>query len=177
MITREDCSVIGEITKTHGLQGNVIVTTYTDFLERYADEPVFILLDGAPVPFFISENGLSVRNHKSYIVKFDYVDTKEQAERLSGCEVMLEKNLFAEEDTDSSDNDIFGLNGFEVVEQATGETGKVIDVADYSGNVVLTIEIHGKEIMLPFSEVYVLEVDLEANKLQVCIPQDILDLY
>ena len=51
MITREDCSVVGTITKTHGLQGNVIITTDTDLLERYADEPVFILLDGAPVPF------------------------------------------------------------------------------------------------------------------------------
>ena len=86
MITREDCSVIGTITKTHGLQGNVIITSDTDLLERYADEPVFILLDGAPVPFFISEDGLSVRNHKSYIVKFEYVDT--HARRRGWWEMM-----------------------------------------------------------------------------------------
>ena len=97
MITREDCSVVGTITKTHGLQGNVIITTDTDLLERYADEPVFILLDGAPVPFFIPEDGLSVRNHKSYIVKFDYVETHAQAERLVGNEVMIEKRLLDEE--------------------------------------------------------------------------------
>lgn len=177
MITREDCSVIGEIAKTHGLQGNVIVTADTDLLERYADEPVFILLDGAPVPFFISEDGLSVRNHKSYIVKFDYVDTKEQAERLTGCEVMIEKSLLDEEDGVWADYDIFQLNGFEVEDQATNERGKVVDVADYSGNVVMTIEIFGKEILLPFSEIYVLEVNPDTNKLRVSIPQDIIDLY
>ncbi len=177
MITREDCSVIGTITKTHGLQGNVIITSDTDLLERYADEPVFILLDGAPVPFFISEDGLSVRNHKSYIVKFEYVDTHAQAERLVGNDVMIEKSLLDEEETGGDDYDIFQLNGFEVEEQATRERGKVVDVADYSGNIVLTLEIFGKEILLPFSEVYVLEADVEKKKLLVSIPQDIIDLY
>lgn len=177
MITREDCSVIGTISKTHGLQGNVIVTTDTDLLERYADEPVFILLDGAPVPFFIAEDGLSVRNHKSYIVKFDYVDTHAQAERLVGNDVMLEKSLLAGEETGWDDYDIFQLNGFDVEEQTTRERGKVVDVADYSGNIVLTLDIFGKEILLPFSEMYVLEADLEKKKLLVSIPQDIIDLY
>ena len=176
MVTREDCSVIGTITKTHGLQGNVIITTDTDLLERYADEPVFILLDGAPVPFFISEDGLSVRNHKSYIVKFDYVDTQEQAERLVGNDVMIEKRLLDGE-TGGEDYDIFQLTGFEVQEQATHERGKVVDIADYSGNIVLTLEIFGKEILLPFSEIYILEADLEKKKLLVSIPRDIIDLY
>lgn len=176
MISREDCSVVGTITKTHGVQGNVIIATGTDLLERYADEPVFILLDGAPVPFFISEDGLSVRNHKSYIVKFDYVDTQEQAERLVGNDVMLEKRLLGGE-TGWEDYDLFQLNGFEVEEQATRERGKVTDIADYSGNVVLTLEIFGKEILLPFSEIYVLEADLEKKKLLLSIPQDIIDLY
>lgn len=177
MITREDCSVVGTITKTHGLQGNVIIATDTDLLERYADEPVFILLDRAPVPFFIPEDGLSVRNHKSYIVKFDYVETHAQAERLVGNEVMIEKRLLDEEGSGCDDYDIFQLNGFEAEEEATRECGKVVDVADYSGNIVLTIEIFGKEILLPFSEVYILGADLEKKKLLVSIPQDIIDLY
>ena len=75
MITREDCIKIGEVTKTHHLDGSVIISTNSNLLEKYADKPVFLQLDGAPVPFFISENGLNPRNHTSYIVKFDYVDT------------------------------------------------------------------------------------------------------
>ena len=93
MITREDCFKVGEVAKTHNLQGEVVITTDSDLLERYADEPVFLLLDGAPVPFFIADEGLTVRNHTSYIVKFDYVDTLAQAGRLVGCEVLFEKEL------------------------------------------------------------------------------------
>lgn len=51
MIAKEDCIKIGTITKTHSLDGQVVVTTDNDLLEKYVSEPVFVLLDGAPVPF------------------------------------------------------------------------------------------------------------------------------
>ena len=57
MITREDCIKIGEVSKTHNLQGSVVISSDSDLLERYADEPVFLQLDGAPVPLFIAEDG------------------------------------------------------------------------------------------------------------------------
>ena len=176
MITREDCVKIGEVAKTHSLQGEVVVTTESDLLEKYADEPVFIQLDGAPVPFFIADEGLCARNHTSYIVKFDFVDTVEQAERLVGSEVLIEKALLDEEDVNSFDYNVFELNGFAVEDEVSGKTGVVTDVADYAGNVVLSIKISAKEILLPLSEVYVQEVDFENSKLFVKIPVELAEL-
>lgn len=176
MITREDWIKIGEITKTHGLQGNVVVVTESDLLEKYADEPVFILLDGAPVPFFIADEGLVARNQASYIVKFDYVDSLQQAERLTGNDLMIEKSLLDEEEIDAFDYDIFELNGFAVKEENTGQTGEVAGIADYSGNVVLTLQLSGKEILLPLTEIYVKEVDFESRTLLVDIPPEMMDL-
>lgn len=176
MITREDCVKIGEIVKTHNLQGDVIVASDSDLLEKYADEPVFIQLDGAPVPFFVAEEGISPRNHTSYIVKFDFVDTQEQAARLIGCEVLIEKALLDEEDVMSFDYNVSELSGFTVEDEISQETGVVTDVADYAGNVVVSIQIFGKEILLPLSEVYVKEVDFENSKLLVRIPVEIIEL-
>lgn len=176
MITREDCVKIGEVTKTHNLQGEVVVTTDSDLLEKYADEPVFLQLDGAPVPFFIADEGLAERNHTSYIVKFDFVDTLEQAERLTGAEVLLEKALLDEEDIETFDYDISELNGFAVKDEVSGENGVVTDVANYSGNIVLTLQILGKEILLPLSEKYVKEVSFENSKLLVNIPPELVEL-
>lgn len=176
MVTREDCVKIGEVTKAHSLKGEVILTSDSDLLEKYAEEPVFIQLDGGPVPFFIADEGLSVRNHTSYIVKFLFVETKEQAERLSGCEVMIEKALLNEEDVQSFDYDVFELNGFEVLDENSGTIGKVTDVADYSGNVVLSVLIFGKEVLLPLSEIYVKEVDFETSRLLVQIPSELVEL-
>lgn len=175
MITREDCIKVGEISKTHGLQGNVIVITHSDLLERYADEPVFLELEGAPVPFFIADEGLVVRNHSSYIVKFDYVDTLVQAERLMGCEVLLEKALLEGEEAEE-DFDAFEFLDFEAEDEVSGLSGTVTDVADYSGNVVLTLNIAGKEILLPLSEVYIKDIDPENNRMVVNIPVELAQL-
>ena len=38
MITREDCFKVGEVAKTHNLQGEVVITTDSDLLEIYADD-------------------------------------------------------------------------------------------------------------------------------------------
>ena len=176
MITREDCIKVGEVAKTHNLQGEVVITTDSDLLEKYADEPVFLLLDGAPVPFFIADEGLTVRNHTSYIVKFDYVDTLAQAGRLVGCEVLFEKRMLEGQEPEESGYDIFELIGFEVKDQVSEETGEVADVADYSGNVVLTVSIMNKEILLPFSENYICKIDFEHSRLLVQIPRELVEL-
>lgn len=176
MVTREDCVKIGVVSKTHNLQGAVIVTTDSDLLEQYADEPVFLLLDGTPVPFFIADEGLTVRNHTSYIVKFDYVDSLAQAERLMGCEVLLEREMLEEEEMDETEGDVYELIGFKVKDQVSGAAGEVLDVADYSGNIVLTLSIFGKEVLLPLSNTYVCDVDWEHGQLQVNIPVELAEL-
>ncbi len=175
MVTRENCIKIGEITKTHHLKGAVIVSTDSDLLEQYADKPVFLLLEGAPVPFFIAEDGLSIRNHTSYIVKFDYVDTIAQAERLVGCEIWLEKSLLQENEAEDY-RDIFDLIGFRVHDERSGNNGQVTDVADYSGNIILTLSIFGKEVLLPLSETYIRNLDWAHETIHVHIPEELENL-
>lgn len=175
MVTREDCIKVGEVLKTHGLQGAVIVATDNDYLERYVDKPVFLLLEGAPVPFFISEEGITSRNHTSYVIQFDFVDSLEQAERLVGADVLLEKTILEDIEMEEQE-DVFALIGFDVQDIVSGATGKVIDVADYSGNVVLTLDILGKEILLPLSEMYIVEVDFNTRLLQLNIPAELAEL-
>lgn len=176
MVTREDCVKVGEVIKTHNLQGEVVVTADSDLLEKYADEPVFLLLEGAPVPFFITEGGLRVRNHTSYIIRFEFVDSLAKAEHLLGCEVMLERELLEEEETDEFDYDVFELTGFDVKDQFSGQTGQVTDVANYSGNVVLSVSIFGKEVLLPLSDIYVCEIDFELRQLQVRTSAELAEL-
>lgn len=187
MIKSEDCITVGSVVKTHGLQGYVVITSDNDLLEQYEEEPIFILLDGAPVPFFITPDGLTVRNTSSYLVKFDYVDTQEEADRLVGCEVMIEKRVLDEEDLQEDDDDEeYDEEGFdesdlidyEVFSPEEERVGTVVDVADYSGNIVLSIaHVSGKEIMLPLSEEYVKGIDPESEIIVADIPQDIIDLY
>lgn len=174
MIKREDCIKVGEIGKTHNLQGALIVYTDNDLLEQYMDEPVFILLEGAPVPFYIAENGVTPRNHSSYIVKFDFVDSKEQADRLVGSELLMDKYLLEEEEIPMELSDLIG---YFVVDEPTGEKGEVVQVDNYSGNIVLSIRIFSKEILLPVSDEYVTDILHDEKLMHVNIPEEIKELY
>lgn len=176
MIRREDCVKVGYVSKSHNLQGEVVVVSDSDLLEKYVEEPVFILLDGAPVPFFIEDERISVRNHNSYIVKFLFVDTLEQAERLAGSDVLMDKAL--EEETEDAEDNIYKMIGFSVIDESNpGQRGEVIDVADYSGNVVLTISIFEKEVLLPLAGVFILKSDFKKRELHTRIPEDLFGLY
>ena len=174
MVKREDCIKIGEIGKTHNLQGALIVYTDNDLLEQYMDEPVFILLEGAPVPFYIAEDGVTDRNHSSYIVKFDFVDTKEQADRLVGCDLLMDKYLLEE---DEMPLELADLIGYSVIDEPTGEQGEIVQVNNYSGNVVLSIRIFSKEILLPVSDEYVMDILHDEKLMHVNIPEEIKELY
>ena len=182
MVKREDCVKIGEIGKTHNLQGALIVYTDNDLLEQYMDEPVFILLEGAPVPFYIAEDGLTERNHSSYIVKFDFVDSKEQADRLVGCDLLMDKYLLEEED--ELPFELSDLIGYSVLDELTGEMGVVEQVDNYSGNVVVLernfqrrFDDTSKEILLPVSDEYVLYISHDEKKMHVNISEEIKELY
>ncbi len=175
MIKREDCIKIGEIGKTHNLQGALVVYTDNDLLEQYMDEPVFILLEGAPVPFYIAEDGLTERNRSSYIIKFDFVDSKEQADRLVGCDLLMDKSLL--EDEEELPFEFSDLIGYWVLDMPTGEMGTVEQVDNYSGNVVLTIKIFSKEILLPVSDEYVVDIAHDEKKIHVNISEEIKELY
>ena len=146
MIKREDCIKVGEIGKTHNLQGALIVYTDNDLLEQYMDEPVFILLD-----------------------------SKEQADRLVGCDLLMDKYLLEEEE--NLPFELSELIGYSVVDEATGETGTIMEVDNYSGNVVLSIKIFSKEILLPVSDEYVTEILHDKRMMHVNIPEEIKELY
>ena len=179
MIKREDCIQIGVVSKTHHLQGAVIVTADNNLLEKYSNEPVFLLLDGAPVPYFIASNGneIRTRNHNSYIVKFDYIDSVKQAEEVLGAEVLLVHTILQEDEIFGMDDfDIYDFIDFKIVEEKINEEGIVSDVSDFSGNIVLTVIIKDSEVLLPLSEDFITEIDYENSIIYTNIPQDLINL-
>ena len=117
---------------------------------------------------------MTPRNHSSYIVKFDFVDSKEQADRLVGSELLMDKYLLEEEEIPMELSDLIG---YSVVDEPTGEKGEVVQVDNYSGNIVLSIRIFSKEILLPVSDEYVTDILHDEKLMHVNIPEEIKELY
>ncbi|PZU12614.1 MAG: 16S rRNA processing protein RimM, partial [Chryseobacterium sp.] len=57
---KEDCYLLGKITRRHGLAGNVILKLDTDQPELYNKlESIFVEINGLLVPFFIAKSSWS----------------------------------------------------------------------------------------------------------------------
>lgn len=170
MIKIENLRGIGKIIKSFGNAGEVIISSNEDF-EKYLNEPVFLLLEGAPVPFFISNDGIKNRNNDRYAVKFDYIDDEISAKKIVDAQILISKDLL---DNEKDGMNIYDLIGYKVMN--CDELGEVIDVYDYSGNIVLNISIRDKEILLPLSDEYILSIENEQTLLKVDIPDELIDL-
>ena len=82
MILKEEILPIGQITKPHGLKGEMTFTAYSTILED-VDVPFVILEpDGLLVPFYIES--IRMKTDTTGLIKLERVDSDEQARELIG---------------------------------------------------------------------------------------------
>ena len=146
---------------------------HTDFPERFAERTH--LYGVGPKG---EQRKLEVERfwpHKGRVVlKFRGVDTISAAEELAGWEVQIPSEQRAE--LEAGAVYVSDLVGCEVV--AEGRTlGKVADVDFGAGAAPLLVVREGrKEYLLPFAEEFVEELDVANKRLQVKLPEGLLEL-
>lgn len=113
--------------------------------------------------------------HKGGVVlKFADVDSISQAESLAGCEVQIPREERAELDEDSYY--VSDLTGCTVV-AGEREVGAVADVQFGAGEAPLLIVRDGaREHMVPFAKAYVVNVELAAKRIEMSLPEGMLEL-
>lgn len=168
---QDDCYQLGEVIKTHGLNGEVTINLDVDFPEDYIKlESVFLKQDGKLVPFFISH--LQINGDKA-LVKFEDVNSIDEAKALVKTQLFLPlAQLPKLEDGGFYFHDLIGC---EVIE-GKKVIGVVKDV--YEGaNELMVVFSDDNEILIPLIDEIVVEVNIEAKKVIVTLPDGLLDLY
>lgn len=176
MFVKESCIYLGKIIRTHGIHGQLVVATKLSFNMENIKEPILVELDGGLVPFYLaSPEGVRFRDHQSYLIRFDHVEKKEQAAKYVGCELYL---LFPPDDIeeDSLLSEPSLLKHFSIYDDNNSYLGKVNDVLDFSGNTLLSVYIKDKEVLLPFTEAHILSWDTTERKIQLYIPEGLLEI-
>lgn len=166
---------IARIIKSHGTEGEVIITLSPQFPEDIdlTEEPVFIVFDELPVPFFILS--YESRGKNRMVIKLDDVDTIEYAEEIIGRDLYINTDNLATESSDDSD-DMSELIGFTLFDTQGVKVGKITDIYDFSGNICLSISIErdsteGKaDIMIPFHEDLVVKIERKQRSVTIQIP-------
>lgn len=169
----KDLKVLGTISRSHGLKGafklNILVEECPQ-LEK--EEPVFIQLQGGPVPFFVEE--FSIQSNTTALLKVDDVDTIEGSEKLVGKEVWLPIDRFSEFDQLGKADDMVG---FEVHDINHGYLGKISAIMHMQQHPILEVRKEEVEILIPYVEEIVKEVDAKQRKVVVETPDGLIGIY
>ena len=174
MIRKEDCCLIGRITKAHGLKGEVNFMFTDDIWDRVEADHLICEVDGILVPFYMEE--YRFRSNSVALVKFENLNTADDVQFLVNNDVYIEKKYMEE-----SGEDEVSLNyfiGFKMIDgEDETEIGIVVAVDDDTENWLFIVEnAKGKEIMIPAHEEFIAEIKQEERVLVMDLPLGLLDL-
>ncbi|MBC5659920.1 ribosome maturation factor RimM [Anaerosacchariphilus sp. NSJ-68] len=162
---------VGVIASTHGLKGEVKVFPTTDEPERFRKlKKVFLDTGKEYLPLKIK----SVKFFKNQVIlKFDEFQDINEVEKYRGKDLLIDREQalpLAE-----NENFIVDLIDMDVYDEEEQRLGTLTDVLQTGANDVYVVETEeGKEILLPAIPSCILEVDVEAAKMIVRIPEGLL---
>lgn len=163
----DELIIVGEVSRPHGLRGEVEVVPVTDFPDHLLrlDEAV-VVNGGASTPVRIEAArplGATV------LMKFSGIDTPSAAEGLRGATVRIpaEKTV----PLPPGEFYVFDVVGLQVCTPEGERVGEVVDVLRTGGNDVYVVRPgRGGEILLPAVDTYICEIDVARGRLVARLP-------
>lgn len=167
----EDFLRVGVITSTHGLNGEVKVFPTTDDPQRFCSlKEVLLNTKNGFVPLTVER----VRFFKNMvIVKFTGFDSINDIEKYKGLDLMVAReNALPLEEGEFFICDVIGST---VYEEDGTEFGTLKEVMETGANDVFIVETkNGKEVLLPYIDDCIKEVDPEKKKIVAYIMPGLL---
>jgi len=168
----DNCYQLGDILKTHGLKGEVIVHLDVDDPSYYTNlESVFVRQSGKLIPFFISSTRLQGDKVR---IKFDEIDDQNSAKELVGSEIYLPLSHLP--DLGKSAYYFHELIGYMIVHEKA-EMGVLTEIYDQGPNPMFAFEHQEKEVLIPFQDQFVLKVDKATKQIHIYLPDGYLEVY
>ena len=171
---KKDCFDLGKIAKKFIFKGEVLVYLDTDEPELYENmESVFVEFNKNLIPFFIENSSL----HKNDFlrVKFEDVDSEDEADRIIGCEIYLPLNMLPK--LEGNKFYFHEVIGFEVEDQRLGFIGEIVSINDTTAQPLFEILFEGREILIPMIDDFIVEVNRTHKKIRLNTPEGLIDLY
>jgi 16S rRNA processing protein RimM len=179
---------LARVKRTQGRKGEVFAEILTDFPEKFADRRRLWLLRDPDVALKPSadENPREVALvhhwlHKGGIVlHFAGVESISAAEELAGLIVAIPLDERAKLDEDEVFiGDLIGCALVDVAGAEPATVGEIEDV-DRSAGPVAILVVRGKssddEILIPFAKDYLRLVDVKAKRVEMALPEGLVDL-
>ena len=123
------------------------------------------------LPYFIQQ--ITVKNDNELYIKLEDLDTPEQARKLTPKEVWLLSDDFNKYAEKSSAISLLGYKLFNDGE----ELGEISEVIEQPHQILCTLLLKGKEVMIPIHEASLKKIDKKNRSVHVALPEGLLDIY
>lgn len=157
---------IAKVLKSNGTDGELLISFFAMAPEDLEiSEPVFILFDGLPVPFFVQS--LRRRGQNKALVHLNGIYD------LKDCEEVCGKDIYLPADAEAAygEGDFSFLVGWEL-RDAGKSLGRIVDFVDIPGNPCLELE-DGR--LVPLHEDFITAVDEDSAVVEMELPSGLLD--
>ena len=167
----ENLRLLGKLSKLHAFEGEAILIAEWSFSKKDSKtEWVFIIIDGLPVPFFISS--FRIRSDNSAIIKLNDVNGDKEMQPLIGLEVFVDdkkKKAINRKDSD--------VDGYLVIDKNLGLIGQAKTVLNYKQNFLLQVFRDGNEILIPVNETIILGINDSEKTIETHLPEGFMEIY
>ena len=187
-LTIDDLQQVAQVLKSNGTDGELVMS----FREIAPDdinlkEPVFIIFDGLPVPFYMES--FVRRGNTKALVHLTGISSQEDVEEIAGKAVYVAESalpeLSLEEDGYAAlvgwtvltpAADYFRANNIQedVDEDALMEVGEITDFLDIPNNPCIEVETENGAVMLPLHEDFIISLDPGNLEIVMQIPAGLI---
>ena len=175
-ITLDDLQQVAQVLKSNGTDGELVMGFREIAPEDInLQEPVFIVFDGLPVPFYIES--LTKRGNTKALVHLTDIRSMEDVEEIAGKAVYIEAEEMPE--LTLEEDGYAALVGWMVLTPAEEgedlyEIGEITDFLDIPNNPCIEVETENGAVMLPLHEDFILGLDPEYQEIIMQIPAGLL---
>lgn len=164
---------IGKIAATFGIKGELVLAhhlggdaTLEGVTALFIEE-----VTGKFIPYFLVS--AKPRNEEEMLLVLEGYDTPEKAKKFVKKKVWL---LEADVKKSASISAPISLLGFSMYEKKK-LLGKVVEVIEQPTQLLLSIMINDKEVLVPINESTLEKIDHKNQKIFVSLPEGLLDIY
>ncbi|MBR5299291.1 MAG: hypothetical protein IKU36_03450 [Bacteroidales bacterium] len=172
---------IAQVLKSNGTDGELVLGFREIAPEDInLNEPVFIVFDGLPVPFFIES--FTKRGNSKALVRLTDICSMEDVEEIAGKAVYIEEGQLPEMSLE--EDGYAALIGWMLLtpsedtedgeDMEVDEVGEITDFIDIPNNPCIEVETENGAVMIPLHEDLILSVDPEYQEIIMQIPAGLI---
>ncbi len=169
---KSDLVLVGRVQRPHGVRGEVLVESWSEVAGRFAPGASLILTlaDGAPRTVRVAAARPLARG---ILLRFEDVDDRDAAEGLRGGELAVARAEVPGAPAGSFY--YFELVGCFCRDRRAGDLGRVSDLLEDGGGLLLAVNDGARTLLVPFVESYLADVDVEGRKIELDLPEGLIE--